>query len=138
MWWWGRGGAWVEMHYGSVGIGWRRDEDWANGNRIDDINKHCLTEFRKHWTCLDNNNQQLWQCRPAERKLNKCVFENLVCYFSSDKVNRPQLILRPETREGHPKHTTGGGAGPSADETDLLSKLRGWRWYWSEATDACI
>jgi len=48
-------------------------------NSIDDINKHCLVEFRKHWECLDNNNQQLWQCRPAERKLNKCVFDNLVC-----------------------------------------------------------
>ena len=46
--------------------------------RIEDVNKHCLEEFRKHWTCLDNNNQQLWQCRPAEWKLNKCVFENLV------------------------------------------------------------
>lgn len=42
------------------------------------MNKHCLAEFRKHWTCLDNNNQQLWQCRPAEWKLNKCVFDNLV------------------------------------------------------------
>jgi CHCH domain len=48
--------------------------------RLDDINKHCLTEFRKHWTCLENNNQQLWQCRPAEWKLNKCVFDSLVCH----------------------------------------------------------
>ena len=47
-------------------------------DRIEDVNKHCLAEFRKHWTCLDNNNQQLWQCRPAEWKLNKCVFDNLV------------------------------------------------------------
>jgi hypothetical protein len=47
---------------------------------IEDVNKHCLAEFRKHWTCLDNNNQQLWQCRPAEWKLNKCVFDNLVRY----------------------------------------------------------
>lgn len=43
------------------------------------MNKHCLTEFRKHWECLDNNNQQLWQCRKFERPLNKCVFDNLVC-----------------------------------------------------------
>ena len=47
-------------------------------DRLEDINKHCLTEFRKHWECLENNNQQLWQCRPAERSLNKCVFDNLV------------------------------------------------------------
>ncbi|RKU44333.1 hypothetical protein DL546_006649 [Coniochaeta pulveracea] len=44
---------------------------------IDDINKSCLDQFRAHWQCLDNNNHQLWQCRPAEWKLNKCVFENL-------------------------------------------------------------
>ncbi|KAG9241352.1 CHCH domain-containing protein [Calycina marina] len=44
---------------------------------VEDINKSCLDQFRKHWTCLDNNNQQLWQCRPAEWKLNKCVFEKL-------------------------------------------------------------
>jgi NADH dehydrogenase (ubiquinone) 1 alpha subcomplex subunit 8 len=47
-------------------------------HRIEDVNKHCLAEFRRHWTCLDNNNQQLWQCRPQEWKLNKCVFDNLV------------------------------------------------------------
>ncbi|OAQ98146.1 hypothetical protein LLEC1_03073 [Akanthomyces lecanii] len=44
---------------------------------IKDINTHCLTEFRKHWECLDDRNHQLWQCRPAEWKLNKCVFDNL-------------------------------------------------------------
>lgn len=47
-------------------------------NRLKDINTHCLSEFRKHWECLDNRNQQLWQCRPAEWKLNQCVFDNLV------------------------------------------------------------
>jgi hypothetical protein len=41
--------------------------------RLEDVNKHCLTEFRKHWECLDNSNQQLWQCRKWERPLNKCV-----------------------------------------------------------------
>ncbi|EME47553.1 hypothetical protein DOTSEDRAFT_69488 [Dothistroma septosporum NZE10] len=44
---------------------------------VDDINKSCLESFRKHWECLDDNNQQLWQCRGAERSLNKCVFDNL-------------------------------------------------------------
>ncbi|KAH8202338.1 hypothetical protein TruAng_003510 [Truncatella angustata] len=44
---------------------------------VDDINKHCLEEFRKHWQCLDDNNHQLWQCRKPEWKLNKCVFDNL-------------------------------------------------------------
>ena len=46
--------------------------------RLEDINKSCLEEFRKHWTCLDNNNQQLWQCRLQERTLNACVFDKLV------------------------------------------------------------
>ncbi|KAH8879352.1 NADH dehydrogenase, alpha subcomplex, subunit 8 [Thozetella sp. PMI_491] len=46
-------------------------------NVIEDINKSCLEQFRAHWQCLDNNNHQLWQCRPKEWKLNQCVFENL-------------------------------------------------------------
>jgi NADH dehydrogenase (ubiquinone) 1 alpha subcomplex subunit 8 len=45
---------------------------------LEDVNKTCLEEFRKHWECLDNNNQQLWQCRKWERPLNACVFEKLV------------------------------------------------------------
>ena len=53
------------------------------GGRLEDINKSCLEQFRAHWDCLDNNNHQLWQCRPAEWKLNKCVFENLVRYLST-------------------------------------------------------
>ncbi|KAK4177308.1 putative NADH-ubiquinone oxidoreductase subunit [Triangularia setosa] len=44
---------------------------------IEDINKSCLEQFRAHWTCLENNNHQLWQCRPDEWKLNKCVFDSL-------------------------------------------------------------
>ncbi|KAJ1335785.1 NADH-ubiquinone oxidoreductase subunit [Microdochium nivale] len=44
---------------------------------IEDINKSCLEQFRKHWQCLDNNNHQMWQCRKDEWKLNTCVFENL-------------------------------------------------------------
>jgi hypothetical protein len=48
---------------------------------LEDINKSCLDQFRLHWACLENNNQQLWQCRKLERSLNKCVFENLVGPF---------------------------------------------------------
>src|ERR1700749_1429270 len=47
-------------------------------NRITDINKHCISEFRKHWECLENNNHQLYNCRKPEWNLNKCVYENLV------------------------------------------------------------
>lgn len=45
---------------------------------IQDINTHCLEQFRSHWECLEQNNQQLWQCRNKESKLNRCVFDNLV------------------------------------------------------------
>jgi hypothetical protein len=45
---------------------------------IKDINENCLSEFRTHWQCLENHNQQLWNCRSEERRLNKCVFEKLV------------------------------------------------------------
>lgn len=51
---------------------------WCGCDRLEDINKSCLTEFRKHWECLEDNNQQMWQCRKPERGLNKCVFDNLV------------------------------------------------------------
>lgn len=56
-------------------------------DRIEDINKHCLAEFRTHWQCLENHNQQLWNCRSEERRLNKCVFTSLVCAF-------PALTIR--------------------------------------------
>ena len=70
--------------------------DW--NNRLDDVNKHCLAEFRKHWECLDNNNQQLWQCRKFERPLNKCVFDNLVRYagrriWSPDEIRHATDVL---------------------------------------------
>ncbi|KAF2755469.1 NADH-ubiquinone oxidoreductase-like protein 20.8 kDa subunit [Pseudovirgaria hyperparasitica] len=44
---------------------------------LEDINKNCLEEFKKHWDCLENNNQQLWHCRAQERPFNKCVFDKL-------------------------------------------------------------
>ena len=67
--------------------------------RIEDINTHCLAEFRKHWTCLDNNNQQLWQCRPEEWKLNKCVFDKLVriCNISMPSIVRNIRGMRKPT-----------------------------------------
>lgn len=67
--------------------------------RLTDINTHCLAEFRKHWECLDNRNQQLWQCRPAEWKLNKCVYDNLVRLNFYPMINQriqrtPRLLIR--------------------------------------------
>ncbi|CAN6674303.1 hypothetical protein TRVA0_051S00694 [Trichomonascus vanleenenianus] len=44
---------------------------------LEDINKHCLEEFRMHWKCLEQQNHEFYGCRPAERLLNKCVFDKL-------------------------------------------------------------
>ncbi|KAL9059225.1 MAG: hypothetical protein Q9162_001262 [Coniocarpon cinnabarinum] len=44
---------------------------------LQDVTANCLDEFRAHWHCLENYNHQLWNCRRAERKLNKCVFDKL-------------------------------------------------------------
>ena len=55
---------------------------FPNRTSLDDINKNCFEQFRRHWNCLENKNQQLWQCRKAERVLNACVFENLVRFFT--------------------------------------------------------
>ena len=55
--------------------------------RVDDINKNCLEQFRAHWECLENNNQQLWHCRKQEWNLNGCVFEKLV-----SKCARPLFV----------------------------------------------
>lgn len=59
---------------------------------IEDINTHCLAEFKKHWECLENNNHQLWQCRPAEWRLNKCVFHNLVRFSHPPKCSLGGLL----------------------------------------------
>ncbi|KPI36384.1 NADH-ubiquinone oxido 20.8 kDa subunit [Cyphellophora attinorum] len=44
---------------------------------LSDINKHCLEEFRAHWSCLENYNHSLFQCRRPERVLNRCVFNKI-------------------------------------------------------------
>ncbi|KAH6958873.1 hypothetical protein DER45DRAFT_613379 [Fusarium avenaceum] len=65
---------------------------------IKDLNTHCLAEFRKHWECLDDRNHQLWQCRPAEWKLNKCVFDNLKLEkkVPDQPTNYTPVHLRPK------------------------------------------
>lgn len=76
--------------------------------RLKDINTHCLEEFRRHWTCLENGNQQLWQCRPEEWKLNKCVYDNLVSRaptpspsFLSSRSMRRGFVSSPSSRESN-------------------------------------
>jgi hypothetical protein len=81
-------------------------------NSIKDINTHCLAEFRKHWECLDNRNHQLWQCRPAEWKLNKCVYDNLVrqpwpitLYEGSNTIYRNSRRRSPISQRTRPLFT---------------------------------
>jgi NADH dehydrogenase (ubiquinone) 1 alpha subcomplex subunit 8 len=63
---------------------------------LDDINKHCLEEFRRHWNCLENKNQQLHQCRDQEWVLSKCVFDklNLVKVVPDQPPNVTPVHLR--------------------------------------------
>ncbi|KAK3331246.1 hypothetical protein B0H66DRAFT_93511 [Apodospora peruviana] len=70
---------------------------------IEDINKSCLEQFRTHWKCLDNNNHQLWQCRPAEWKLNKCVYEKvgLEKVVPDQPANKTPVHLRPQQIYAH-------------------------------------
>ncbi len=69
---------WAERCGLRPGMGTVGQADGLGFLRIDDINRSCLEQFRAHWECLDNNNQQMWHCRPQEWKLNGCVFDKLV------------------------------------------------------------
>jgi NADH dehydrogenase (ubiquinone) 1 alpha subcomplex subunit 8 len=74
---------------------------------LEDINKHCLEEFRMHWQCLEQQSHQLWGCRPAEKLLNKCVFDklNLEKKIPGLRADEPQIhlkekpLLRPNTED---------------------------------------
>lgn len=59
---------------------------------LDDINKSCLEEFRRHWQCLDQGNHRFYQCRPAERLLNKCVFDKLSLEKTIPGVPKDQQV----------------------------------------------
>ncbi|THW49977.1 NADH dehydrogenase, alpha subcomplex, subunit 8 [Aureobasidium pullulans] len=73
---------------------------------LSDIDKHCLEEFRKHWSCLDNNNQQLWQCRRYERPLNKCVFDNLKLEKTIPGTPANELPVHERKRQTYAHHKT--------------------------------
>jgi hypothetical protein len=92
-------------------------------NSLSDIDKHCLEEFRKHWSCLDNNNQQLWQCRRYERPLNKCVFDNLVRCIRSLKCWLPisNHSRCTEVGEDHSRNPGKRASSPRAQETNIRS-----------------
>jgi len=44
---------------------------------LEKLRENCLSEFEKHWQCLELNNQELYRCRKPEKAFNKCVFQKL-------------------------------------------------------------
>jgi len=46
-------------------------------NLLEKLRQNCAGEFKAHWECLDNRNQEYYRCRKQERALNGCVFEKL-------------------------------------------------------------
>lgn len=93
---------------------------------LDDINKNCSEEFRKHWRCLDNNNQQLWHCRRLEQLLNGCVFDKLVRLLPP--ISTPQegrrLCISCATgfRKEDPRLTGGRDTSTPTQDTDILAQ----------------
>jgi len=65
---------------------------------LQDINTHCLEEFRTHYNCLEQHNQQQWQCRRPERVLNRCVFQKIV----RSLPYHPDLPLTPRRASRKP------------------------------------
>jgi hypothetical protein len=39
--------------------------------------------WKRHYECLDMNNQQYEKCRTEELKFNQCGFDNLVCSLNA-------------------------------------------------------
>lgn len=102
--------------------GFEGTEAEANGsNRLDDIKTNCLDSFRAHWECLDNNNQQLWQCRKAERPLNKCVFEKLVRLL--DYLQYHRLVADHECDAGPQKRDSGCTGKRSSDPPETVPDI---------------
>jgi hypothetical protein len=88
---------------------------------IKDINENCLSEFRVHWQCLENHNQQLWNCRSEERRLNKCVFTKLVRHPMPTCLKL--LLTIAEIGEDDTRYAQGRGADPSTDTQYLCVAL---------------
>lgn len=103
---------------GSMDLGGNK----LNAGSIKDLNEQCLQEFRTHWQCLENHNQQLWNCRSEERRLNKCVFDKLVrtcfVYLSGDA-----LLTGTEIGEDDTRYSQRRDPGSSADAQHLCVAL---------------
>ena len=41
------------------------------------IRKHCRSEFRDHWDCLDKHNLQLSHCAKYQPRFDQCVLERI-------------------------------------------------------------
>jgi hypothetical protein len=93
---------------------------------LEDINKHCLASFRAHWQCLENHNQQLFNCRAQEWKLNECVYTNLVRYQLSCPVLHAAADRNAEIGQGNPRGL-GQHANPPEEIRLLLISEQRWQ-----------
>ena len=93
---------------------------------LDDINKNCLEEFRKHWKCLDNNNQQLWHCRRPEQLLNKCVLDKLVRMLppisAFHKERGSYIVYATEPRKEDPRFAGRRDTNTPTQISDILAQ----------------
>eukprot|EP01135_Chromosphaera_perkinsii_P010725 Nk52_evm4s2209 gene=Nk52_evmTU4s2209 len=42
-----------------------------------ELRQNCNEEYTNHWTCLDNNNQDMTKCGPTKEEYNECVFQKM-------------------------------------------------------------
>ena len=41
------------------------------------LEDNCAESFKKHWQCLELNNNYYWKCRTDEKVMNQCVFTKM-------------------------------------------------------------
>lgn len=71
------------------------DQSGNSLSRLDDIHNNCLSAFRDHWQCLEQNNHQMYHCRFPEQIFNHCMFEKLVKSSPSLVPHRPGKAPEP-------------------------------------------
>jgi len=76
--------------------------------RLTKMRDNCGKQWDAHWECLEKRNQEFFQCRQPERKLNDCMFEKLVCprfpnSLSSESAFQGLRKTIPGSPEGQPQ-----------------------------------
>ncbi|CAK7894899.1 hypothetical protein CAAN1_05S00496 [[Candida] anglica] len=65
------------------------------------LNKHCFEEFKLHYSCLEQENHRLGNCRKAEQIFNKCVFTHLNLAKQIPGIPEAQQIHLKESKIFH-------------------------------------